>query len=115
VSSNHCEAHSALLAEILLRLGCRTDCRVWKINTGGAKVGSRFVRFGLPGAADISGILAGGRRLEIEVKTGTGRPSEAQRRFGDMIAGMGGLYVLARSVQDAIDAVVAAGRERGGS
>lgn len=59
------------------------------------------MRFGTPGQADISGILApSGRRIEIECKSATGRQSEQQRRFQAMIEKHGGLYVLARSTAD---------------
>ena len=45
----------------------------WRSNTGASvfrnKGKNYFVRFGIPGQADITGILPDGRRLEIEVKT----------------------------------------------
>jgi hypothetical protein len=63
------------------------------------------VRFGVPGQADISGILVGGRRLEIEVKGPTGRMSDQQRKFRAMIECFGGLYILARSVDDVTQAL----------
>lgn len=103
---NRSEAHSTLKRRILLELGARSDCRVWNSNTGAAQTpGGRMVRFNVPGAADISGIIRGGKRLEVEVKTGTGAPSLAQKRFRAMIEAMGGLYVLARSIEDATSAV----------
>jgi hypothetical protein len=58
------------------------------------------VRFGVPGQADISGLLSSGRRVEIEVKSATGRQSPQQRAFEAMISKFGGLYILARSVED---------------
>jgi hypothetical protein len=49
----------------------------------------------------LSGILDDGRRIEIEVKTPSGRQSEQQKRFQDMIEKFNGIYILARSVEDA--------------
>lgn len=66
----------------------------------------RGVSFGVIGQADITGILApGGKRLEIEVKTGSDKPSDQQLRFAAMIRAAGGIYVVARSVDDAIEGV----------
>lgn len=75
------------------------------MNTGAAEMAGSWIRFGLPGQADISGILCNGRRLEIEAKAERGRQSQAQRLFQAMIEKYGGLYVLARSVEDAMHAV----------
>lgn len=67
---------------------------------GPRRAGGRVVRFGLPGQADLTGILPGGVRLEIEVK-GPGCPqTPEQKAFQRMIERFGGVYVLARSVQD---------------
>lgn len=88
---------------ILLALGCRRDLRVWRANAGAAldtRTG-RMVTFGLKGQADISGVMVGGVRLEIEVKSSRGKQRKEQRAFQRMIWGMGGCYVLARSVEDA--------------
>ena len=85
---------------ILREFGTRPDMRLWRQNTGAARVGRRFIRFGVPGQADLTGILPGGRRLEIEVKSDTGRQTDDQRNFQNMIERFGGLYVLARSVDD---------------
>lgn len=61
------------------------------------------ITFGVPGQADISGILApSGKRLEIEVKVGRDKMSEQQQKFAAMIRRAGGVYIEARSVEDAI-------------
>ena len=44
-----------------------------------ARMGRRLVRFGVPGQADLTGILPGGKRLEIETKSDTGRAATAAR------------------------------------
>lgn len=90
-----------LVYEILRDWGHDPDRLViWRNNTGGALIKGRLVKFGLEGQGDLSGILKGGRRLEIECKTATGKQREAQTRFQRMIEGLGGLYILARSVGD---------------
>jgi hypothetical protein len=43
-------------------------------------VADRFVRYGLPGESDVTGI-AGGIRLEIEVKAAKDKPTPDQVRF----------------------------------
>lgn len=67
--------------------------------------GERTIKFGLVGSSDIIGLLRGGRFLGIEVKTPTGRQSPEQVKFENMIRRMGGLYVLARSVDDVWEAL----------
>ena len=58
---------------------------------GPRSTGGRIVRFGLPGQADLTGILTGGLRLEIEVKGPEGRQTEEQRAFQRMIERFGGV------------------------
>lgn len=90
-------------------------------NTGGARLdgasngGKRGVRFGTPGEADICGTLAYfivlptghagpfGLHVEIEVKTedAKSKPSVAQVARHNLITSAGGIYILARSADDA--------------
>ena len=86
--------------EILRHFGTRSDMRLWRSNSGVARMGKRHVRFGVPGQADLTGILPGGVRLEVEVKSATGRQSAEQLAYQCMIERFGGVYVLARSVGD---------------
>lgn len=94
---------------------------VWRSNTGGTWLpgkGGReqFVRFGLRGSADITGVIRGsGRRLEVEVKRPGGVPSPAQVAFAATMRGAGAVYLLVTSVADArqqLDAALAAGGAR---
>lgn len=85
---------------ILLTFGTRHDMRIWRANVGVAQMGRRIVRFGVPGQADLTGILPGGIRLEIEVKTNAGQQTAEQKNYQRIIERFGGVYVLARSVDD---------------
>jgi len=87
---------------ILRAFGTRSDMRLWRANAGGAQFGKRFVRFGVKGQADLTGVmLPGGRRIEIEVKAeNAGTQSRDQKNFQAMIEKFNGVYILARSVAD---------------
>lgn len=100
-------SEAEIQAEVLRVLGARPDLRLWRANTGAAIDPStgRLIRFGVPGQADLSGILAGGRRLEIEIKSARGRQTPHQQFFGAMIVRFGGLYIVAHSLQDALSAI----------
>jgi hypothetical protein len=78
---------------------------VFRINTTGVfdpkrKVFRSLSGFSMKGVADILGILPGGRFLAIEVKTLKGKQSLDQQHFEDLVVKAGGVYVLARSVND---------------
>ena len=79
--------------------------RIRRNNSGMTSFADRMVRFGIPGQADITGILPDGRRLEIEVKSASGRQSNDQQNFQKMIERFNGLYILARSVNDVTQAL----------
>ena len=105
-------SESELQHKILLALGLRDDLIVWRSNAGVAfRPDGSAVQFGKVGQADITGIIKGGRRLEIEVKRPAwsaqrpGRQSAVQRIFQRNIEKMGGLYILAYSVEDVINAL----------
>lgn len=102
-----------LLHQILLAIGGRPDCRVWRVNTGVARdpVSGRCVRFGQPGGADVQGLVAPhGRFLALEVKSKSGQVSAEQRAWGEMIRRNGGVWAVARSVADAEAAIQEARR-----
>ena len=76
------------------------------------------IKFGVPGQADLTAIMSIvrtltcphcsrelstpplGVRLEIEVKSAHGRQSKDQVNYQAMIERFGGIYILARSVED---------------
>lgn len=103
-------AHTELKEAIRLSLGKRpADVVLWPNEVGVAALGRRKVRYGLcNGSADLIGILRGGRFLAIEVKTGHATQSREQKLFQQLILRMGGVYAVARTVEDAHAAVDAA-------
>ncbi len=63
--------------------------------------GGGFRRFqGMAGVSDIVGVTKGGRIICIEVKSATGRESEAQEVFLDKIVELGGIAIVAHSVEE---------------
>ena len=102
-------SEKAIQNEILRAFGTKRWLRLWRANTGVARIGNRVIRFGIPGQADLTGILPRGVRLEVEVKSPDGRQTEEQRNFQRMIERFGGVYVLARSVEDVRHALTQAG------
>ncbi len=100
--ASKCSAHNALVKSILLEISNdRYGIRAWRNETGMAiSPTGHTIRYGLVGSCDILGVCRGGRFLGIEVKTGSGRLRKEQEAFRDMIQRMGGLYILARSLED---------------
>ncbi len=97
-------SESALLARILLALGRDPRCLIWRMNTGALPdQHGRMVRFGVPGCADILGILRpSGRFLAIEAKAPGGKQSAQQKLFQTAVMNAGGVYLLVYSVEDAL-------------
>lgn len=108
------EITAALLIEIPK---CWPDrARVWRSNRVKAVVigrrgRRRMIDAGVDGQADITGIaniehiVTGGPlglRLEIEVKSGKDTLSEAQMNFRGMIRSLGGIYIVARDVENTL-------------
>ena len=94
----------------MLALGKRGDICLHRQNTGVAKDQrtGQLVRFGTPGQGDLTGMLTVGGlgiHLELEVKTSTGRQSEVQIQYQHMVERHGGVYLLCRSVADAVQGI----------
>lgn len=71
----------------------------------GSHKGKRwFVRFARPGASDLVAVVKG-RYIGIEVKTAAGEQSRAQREFETELTHAGGIYVLARSLEDVVHVI----------
>jgi len=79
-------------------------CLVWRNNAGVLKDASgRPIRYGLcVGSADLIGVAPDGKFLAVEVKTATGRTSEAQDRFIAAVLRLGGRAGVARSPEGAV-------------
>lgn len=89
---------------IRLALGSMRDLVAWRNNVGHAVMkGGARVTFGVggPGGSDLIGML-GGRFLAIEVKSPTGRQSPEQKLFEGLVKSKGGIYLMPRSVDDAL-------------
>ncbi len=94
---------SEVQAGIVGYLEMRQDLFFWRVNVGGAQLtGGFYVKFSEPGAADLQGLQAPhGRFFGIECKREIGgKLSEAQIRWGENIKNHGGLYIVARSVEE---------------
>lgn len=65
----------------------------------------QVMTFGTDGQADITGILRGGYRAEIEAKTGQGKLNADQIRFREMILTWNGFHSEARNVEQVIEEI----------
>lgn len=92
---------SAALVEVLKALRAHPAV-VWceRMNSGAAKVGGRFIRFGFRGCPDVRGQLRDGRLLGVEVKSQTGRLRPEQSIFLERSRGAGGVAFMARDLRD---------------
>ena len=79
----------------------RLVARVERNQSGVFREGERFVRVGSKGKADLTVYLKDGRYAEIEVKSPTGRITDAQWKRVYAIRAAGGLAGIARCVEDA--------------
>jgi len=77
---------------------------VVRVQAGSFNVGEHFIRGAAPGTADLIGCIDG-MPVAIEVKTKTGRQTDTQREWAERWTGAGGLYVLARSATEALEAI----------
>jgi hypothetical protein len=105
VYDNESPSEATVLNETLLALGqhCGHYLHIWRQNTGAMRAANgRLVRFGMPGMADLSGILQGGQRVEIECKTRMGRLTPQQAKWARMIVRRGGLYLRVCDPMEAV-------------
>ena len=94
---------AAALVKVLQAL--RTHAAVaWceRMNSGAARMGARFVRFGWPGCPDVLGQLKDGQLLGVEVKGPTGKLRPAQTVFLDRVRAAGGVAFMARDLRDVL-------------
>ena len=84
---------------------------VVRVQAGSFSVGNRFIRGAEAGTADLIGVVDG-IPVAIEVKTRTGRQTDTQREWAERWTDAGGLYVLARSATEALEAIAHAADRR---
>ena len=94
---------AAALVEVLKALNAHPAV-VWceRMNTGAARIGARFVRFGFRGCPDVLGQLRDGRLLGVEVNSPTGRLRPEQAFFLERVRGAGGVAFTARDCRDVL-------------
>jgi len=87
---------------IMERLALIPGLVLWRSNCGAAKKPGRYVKYGIPGQGDLIGLLPNGRFLSIEVKIPGGPIRPEQVAFGARVNSAGGLWFVARSVDEAV-------------
>lgn len=94
---------SAALVEVLKALRAHPAV-VWceRMNSGAARIGNRFIRFGFAGCPDVLGQLRDGRFLAVEVKGPTGKLRPEQAVFLERVNGAGGVGFMARDLRDVL-------------
>ena len=99
----HDRPEAAALVEVLKALRAHPAVAwVERMNSGAARMGARFVRFGWPGCPDVLGQLRDGRLLGVEVKAPTGKLRPEQSVFLERIRGAGGVAFVARDCRDVL-------------
>ena len=90
------------LVEILQALRTHnTVAWVRRQNTGAAKVGGRFIKFGWTGCTDLLGMMKDGKLLAVECKRlKGGRITTEQAHFIAMVNQFGGVAFVATSALD---------------
>jgi hypothetical protein len=73
-------------------------------NVGIVKKNGQRIPVGMKGVADIIGVRRGGQIIAVEVKAGYNKASEAQEVFLNHIRDMGGVGIVAYSIQDCVEA-----------
>lgn len=103
---------------------CRDWLRAWgavvvRVNSGAMKIKDRYVKFNdQPGCSDTLVCLPDGRFLALELKK-PGRDRTAahrqleQQSFRDQVAKAGGLAIVARSLDELLQALAAEGYDTG--
>jgi hypothetical protein len=121
-------SEKSIMNATLVAVSSLPDALVWRNNSGQAwqggrvqaRIGSQItvqpgmvllanarpVTFGLTGSADIIGAIQG-RPVAVESKTDSGRQAPEQVAFQRQWVKAGGLYVLARTENEAIETLLA--------
>jgi len=73
----------------------RVNCGAFKTDSGGY-----FKSTDTPGVSDIIGITKDGRGLAVECKSKKGKLSDLQKDFGEKYKEAGGIFVVAKRIED---------------
>jgi hypothetical protein len=97
------KSEAIILPEVLVAVTALPATLAWRANSGLllSPDGRRRIRANIPGCADVIGVCRG-RGIAIETKTLTGKQREEQENFQLRWERAGGLYIVARSVEDAL-------------
>lgn len=100
------EIETPVMRAVLVAITALPGVMAWRNQTGAGRTpDGRWITFGLKGSADIIGACRG-RAIAIETKRPRGgKWEDQQRRFASAWEAAGGLYILARSVDDALAAL----------
>jgi hypothetical protein len=75
--------------------------RLWRQQAGKVKIGPYYMQLAPKGAADLTGILSNGTRLEVEVKRRHGGvQSKDQKEWQKYIEAHNGVYIVAHSAEE---------------
>lgn len=103
-----------IMREIQTKVG-GPDIRLFRFQCGRFQlIDGRWINVGVPGMSDLIGLRSititpemVGRTLAVfaavEVKSATGRATEEQKLFIEMVSSLGGFAGVARSVQEATE------------
>ncbi|WP_334108280.1 VRR-NUC domain-containing protein [Methylobacillus sp.] len=83
-----------------------------RMNSGAARIGKRFIRFGWKGCPDVLGQMKDGRLLGVEVKAAKGRLRPEQSLFLERIRCAGGVAFMARNCRDVLEALDRTGEKQ---
>jgi len=97
-------SEAVIQQNIRLALGMRDDIFMFRINVGVFRPlhgdQRRAIRSAPDGTPDLIGVMQPGRAFAIEVKAAKGQQREAQKNWQKAWEKRGGIYILARSVDD---------------
>ena len=96
-------SEAVIQQNIRLALGQRDDIMMFRINVGKFRPlegGERVIQSAPEGTPDLLGVMSPGRAFAIEVKTEKGKQRTAQVAWQNAWEKRGGIYILARSIED---------------
>jgi hypothetical protein len=105
------DIHNAVLLALSVRF--HPDGIFWRQNAGRVRTERGvFVSLGPTGISDVVGLVLG-MPVFVEVKTDKGTQRKGQKAFQVAVERAGGLYLVARSAEQAVAGVIAGLRARG--